>query len=219
MKITPEEAHANDTKLREQYGDVLCGIDEVGRGSWAGPLVVGAVVLPKDVVIPKLTDSKQISAQLRESLAEQIKEVALAWTVFQIEAPSIDRKGLTWANSMASYEAGKLVQKSIHVDLFVLDQMPECDLQPHIMMAKADSLSHVVAAASIIAKTYRDNLMNELGEQYPEYHLDAHKGYVSPLHKTAVRQHGRVRGLHRFSYKVDGINPDAGRSDLLRRKQ
>lgn len=219
MKTTPEEAHANDTKLREQYGDVLCGIDEVGRGSWAGPLVVGAVVLPKDIVIPKLTDSKQISAQLRESLAEQIKSVALAWTVFQIEAPSIDRKGLTWANATASCEAGKHIQKIMNVDLFVLDQMPECDLQPHVMMAKADSLSHVVAAASIVAKTYRDNLMKELGEQYPEYHLDEHKGYVSPLHKTAVRKHGRVRGLHRYSYKVDGIDPDAGRSDLLRRKQ
>lgn len=218
MKITPEEAYDNDTKLREQYGDILCGIDEVGRGSWAGPLVVGAVVLPKDVIIPRLTDSKQISAPLRESLAKQIKEIALAWAVFQIDAPSIDRKGLTWANATASYKAGAIIQKSIDVDLFVLDQMPECELQPHIMMAKADSLSHVVAAASIIAKTYRDNLMNELGEQYPNYHLDAHKGYVSPLHKSLVKKYGRVRGLHRFSYKVDGINPDAGRSDLLRRK-
>jgi len=219
MKVTPEEAHANDTKLRQQYGDILCGIDEVGRGSWAGPLVVGAVVLPKDVIIPKLTDSKQLSASLRESLAEEIKRVALAWTVYQIEAMSIDRKGLTWANSTASYEAGKIIQQSMNVDLFVLDQMPECGLTPNVMMAKADSLSHVVAAASCIAKTYRDNLMSELSDEHPEYHFDAHKGYVSPVHKIAVRQHGRIRGVHRYSYKVDGINPDAGRGDLLRRKQ
>lgn len=219
MRITPEEAHANDSKLRAQYGDVLCGIDEVGRGSWAGPLVVGAVVLPKDVIIPKLTDSKQLSASLREILAEQIKELALAWDVYEIDPMSIDKKGLTWANATASNQAGLAVQKRIAVDLFVLDQMPQCELEPHVMMSKADSLSHVVAAASIIAKTYRDNLMTELSKQYPDYQLDAHKGYISAEHKIAVKLNGRVRGLHRFSYKIDGLESQFDRSDLLRKRK
>jgi ribonuclease HII len=203
--------------LRKQYGDILCGIDEVGRGSWAGPLVVGAVVLPKDVLIPNLTDSKQLSASTRTKLAEQIKSVALAWAVYSVEPMLIDRKGLTWANATASYEAGQIILTKMKVDLFVIDQMPSCDLEPNVMMARADSLSHVTAAASVIAKAYRDNLMTELAVQYPDYHLESHKGYISQAHKTAVRKHGKVRGLHRFSYKVDGINPDAGRQDLIKK--
>ena len=218
MKTSPEEAFANDNKLREKYGDVLCGIDEVGRGSWAGPLVVGAVILPKDICIPKLTDSKLLSQQLRTELAEQIKAIAIAWEICQIEPNAIDRKGLTWANAHASYTAGIAVSEKNAVDLFVIDQMPACDLEPHIMMAKADSLSHVVAAASVIAKDYRDRLMQDLEEQYPEYHLGAHKGYISATHKDAVEKYGRVRGLHRFSYKVGGVNTDMGRTDLLKRK-
>jgi len=161
---------------------------------------------------------KTIERQLRAELSEQIKAVALAWEVYQVEPNSIDRKGLTWANAHASHTAGMAVKAKIDVDLFVIDQMPACELEPHIMMAKADSLSHVVAAASVIAKEYRDTLMKNLEEQYPEYHLGAHKGYISAVHKDAVKKYGRVRGLHRFSYKVDGINTDIGRTDLLKRK-
>lgn len=219
MKVTPQEAIDNDNKLRARYGDILCGVDEVGRGSWAGPLVVGAVAMPKGVFIPKLTDSKQIKSELRYELAERIKEHAIAWAVYEVEPRIIDRRGLTWANANASYEAAMAVKSKVgHIDLFVLDQMPDCNLQPSVMMSKADALSQAVAAASIIAKTYRDSLMCELDNEYPDYKFSMHKGYISPEHKEAVRLFGRVRGLHRFSYKVGSTDPDMGRTDLLARK-
>lgn len=96
--------------------------------------------------------------------------------------------------------------------------MPDCNLNPSVMMPKADALSQAVAAASIIAKTYRDELMSNLDNEYPEYHFSSHKGYVSAEHQEACRKLGRIRGLHRFSYKVGAVNPDAGRTDLLTRK-
>ncbi|MBS1722306.1 MAG: ribonuclease HII [Armatimonadetes bacterium] len=218
MRVPPETAWANDNVLREKYGELLCGVDEVGRGAWAGPLVVGAVVFARETFIPGLTDSKQVKAHLRPALAEEVKSKALAWAVYEVEPRLIDRKGLTWANAHASRMAAKAAAQNLEddVNLYVLDQMPDCGLEPHTMMSKADALSHVVAAASIVAKVYRDTLMQELDTVHPGYGLQDHVGYVTPVHRSAVKNLGRVRGLHRFSYKVDQYREE-DRSDLLRK--
>jgi ribonuclease HII len=207
-----------DDDLREKHGPVLCGSDEAGRGAWAGPLVAAAVVFTPEHYIEGLNDSKALKEATREELAELVKSNCAGWGVCEVEAASIDRKGLTWANAHAIAQAcvRACEMAGVEASLYVIDQGPENGLSPMHMVPKADSLSHVVAAASVIAKTHRDALMRELAVQHPGYGLEGHKGYVAPPHVLAVKKLGRVRGLHRFSYNVLGRPSDA-RTDLFRK--
>lgn len=209
--VAPQEAADADAKLAASYGGPVCGVDEAGRGSWAGPIVAAAVVLPVGLYIPKLTDSKVLSRETRDDLCKAIHEAALGIGVAQVSAEDIDRRGLTWANTHIFEQAAIECVEDMRrrnpgalPGVYYLDQIqgPTPDLQPYVMTPKADSRSHAVAAASIIAKTFRDDIMRRLALQHPEYSFDAHKGYINSTHIEAVQKHGRLQGIHRFSYNV-----------------
>lgn len=200
---------AYDDKLRNQYGPLLMGVDDSGRGAFAGPLAIGAVILPKDCDITGLNDSKKLNEESRLRLTEEIKNIAIAWSVCFIHAPEIDKKGVSWANTQATKKACIECFKKIKlptVDIFVADNTPYFPYKPAIVIPKGDGTSLSVAAASVLAKTIRDAYMIELAAKYPEYKFEESKGYINDIHKEAVKKYGIIKGIHRESYQVSGIN-------------
>jgi ribonuclease HII len=196
-----------DDKLREKYGPNIVGCDEVGRGSWALSLVAAAVCLPNNFVLPGLTDSKNLSEKNRNEFDRIIKANAISYSIVEIDAKTIDEKGITWANAEAMKRCCLNVKEELGtVNLFVLDQSPHTSLNPCLMLPKADSTSMSTAAASVLAKVYRDNLALEFHEKYPEYGFDKHKGYINKNHINNVNKYGMVEGAYRKSYKVKGYN-------------
>ena len=205
---------AYDEVLRREYGPLLCGVDECGRGAWASCLMAGAVVLAPDAVLPGLNDSKKLDKAERERLAELIKKTALAWAVCGVSAEDIDMFGLTAANRNAMLGAATAVRDALewNVNLYVIDQAPSFSLSPHKMLAKADSTSLCVAAASVVAKVERDALMAEMDTAYPGYNFATNKGYVRDGHVAAVNRLG-LYPIHRASYKVKGCTATSARQN------
>ena len=197
-----------DDALRIKYGPLVAGIDEVGRGSWAGPMVAGCVIFPKGIVFEGLNDSKKLTHDKRESLDILIREKCLAFGIGIASPEYIDSKGLTAANIIAMEDAARAAIAALpaphSVDVFVVDQAPYFSLKPQVMIPKGDATSQAVAAASIIAKVYRDNLMAELDATYPGYSFGEHKGYINDLHLAAVKKLG-LTDIHRKSYRVKGF--------------
>ena len=179
---------------------VVVGLDEVGRGSVAGPLAVGAVVLPEEPRIALLNDSKQLSPEQREEIAKQIKEVALAWTVQYIEPSYIVAHGMTASLIAAFRKAVKAIEdQGFAVDLILLDGNPLHFDKRERNIVKGDAKCASIAAASVVAKVERDTLMVELSSQYPEYGWDQCKGYASASHIEAIKERG-LTPLHRASF-------------------
>ncbi|MDD6785742.1 MAG: ribonuclease HII [Eggerthellales bacterium] len=179
---------------------VVVGLDEVGRGSVAGPLAVGAVVLPEEPRIALLNDSKQLSPEQREEIAKEIKEVALAWTVQYIEPSYIDAHGMTASLIAAFRKAVKAIEdQGFAVDLILLDGNPLHFDKRERNIVKGDAKCASIAAASVVAKVERDTLMVELSSQYPEYGWDQCKGYASASHIEAIKERG-LTPLHRVSF-------------------
>jgi ribonuclease HII len=174
------------------------GIDEAGRGSWAGPLVVASVILNKK--ISGLTDSKKLSKVAREKLAAKIYDNAVAIGVGLSESSQIDELGLTEAERIA-IEAS-LVDINEPYDEIIIDG--KYNFLPYNPKAravvKADGFVDSVSAASIIAKVVRDKIMEDHAQQYPEYGFDMHVGYGTALHKSSLEKHGTTE-IHRMSYK------------------
>lgn len=193
-----------DQKLRKQYGPCLVGIDEAGRGAGASVIVAAAVCLPPNTIIEGLNDSKQLTPEKRIELDKQIRNKALAFDIQEISAEQIDTKGIQWANKHVMLRAAHAVQDKLNreVDLYIVDESPCTRLDPMVKFPKADGKSLSVAAASVLAKVYRDALMDELAKIYPNYHLDISKGYLTPEHKEAIQKFGLIKGLHRFSYNI-----------------
>lgn len=174
------------------------GIDEVGRGCWAGPLVVGAVILKSP--FEGLKDSKQLTKKQREALSAKIYDKALAYGLGWVTATEIDELGLTAATALAMRRALELIQADydeIIIDGIVnfLSDNPKARAVP-----KADDTIAVVSAASIIAKVARDNYMTEAALRHPHYGFETHVGYGTALHQEKLRLHG-VCELHRRSFK------------------
>ncbi len=178
--------------------DTTVGIDEVGRGSWAGPLVVAAVVL--DRRIRGLKDSKLLTKQQRTVLAARIHERATAIGMGWIAAPDVDRLGLTKATQIAAAEA--LAQIDCAYDDVVIDGNYNYLAGNPFARAliKADATVPAVSAASIVAKVARDAYMSEVAKQYPLYKFEQHVGYGTRLHRELLALHGAC-ALHRLSYK------------------
>lgn len=199
-----------DHNLRKQYGPFLCGTDEAGRGAFAGPIVAAACILPEDAVLEGLNDSKQMTEKAREDLVEQIKKIALAYDIVAIDACLIDKYGIDACNvkAMSNSCAHTTAKNNDQVSLYIVDQSPGFELNPHIMMSKADATSLCVAAASVLAKTYRDNLMCKLALDHPGYYWEENKGYINEAHKEGIVKHG-ITYLHRKTYKVSGITKPA----------
>lgn len=178
---------------------VIVGIDEVGRGCWAGPLVAGAVILRKP--INGLKDSKKLSRNQREKLTVTINREALAVGLGWVSSLEIDAIGLTRATKLAMQRA--LDQINMNFDKIIIDG--NLNFFPNDPRAsaviKADASEPSVSAASIVAKVARDNWMiTEAVKQYPEYQFEKHVGYGTKLHKSMLEQYG-ISELHRKSYK------------------
>ncbi len=186
--------------LSERGGRVCVGLDEVGRGPLAGPLAVGAVVLPSEPLIEGLNDSKQVKPADRERIAAQIKEQALAWTVQYIEPAEIDACGMSASLRVAFSRALKEIERAgVIPDVVLLDGNP-LRLDPReINIIKGDGKSASIAAASLVAKVERDARMVELAKSYPEYDWESCKGYASAAHIAAIKQYG-LTPEHRVSF-------------------
>jgi ribonuclease HII len=185
--------------LSEGY-KFIAGVDEVGRGCLAGCVVAAAVILDLAKPIPEfLDDSKKLSAKRRESLDSQIKENALSYAIGQIEADEIDRINILEATKKAMRLAIERLDPS--ADFLLIDAVYlKGHLTPQKSIIKGDAISASIAAASIIAKNYRDNLMREMHEIYPEYGFAKHVGYGTKAHFEALREHGACE-IHRKSFR------------------
>ena len=177
---------------------VICGVDEAGRGPLAGPVCAAAVILPKDLQIPGLTDSKKLTDKKRRELFPLIQEQALAYGIGFATEQEIDEINILQATFLAMQRA--LEQLNIKPDLALIDGNREKDFGiPVKTVVKGDSLSANIAAASILAKVTRDNLMQEMAETYPQYGFEIHKGYGTKAHYAALREHGACP-IHRMSF-------------------
>lgn len=180
----------------------VAGLDEAGRGAWAGPVAAGAVMLPPDEAIAgrlaKVRDSKQMTALARAYWAEEIKSSALAWGVGLATNEEIDRLGIIAATRLAMMRAlGELATPAQHLLNDAL-RLPETAL-PQTPLIKGDARSLSIAAASVLAKTARDALMLQYDAQYPGYGFARHKGYGTASHQAALQTAGPCP-IHRFSF-------------------
>jgi len=178
---------------------VEAGCDEAGRGCLAGPVTAAAVILPPDLELPELNDSKQLSEKQRDRLRPIIEQHAVAWAVAMVSPAEIDRINILRASIRAMHLA--LGQLSITPQHIIVDGnkfSPYADI-PHTTVVKGDSKYMSIAAASILAKTHRDQLMMQLHNQYPQYGWNKNKGYPTPAHKLAIMEHG-ISEHHRRSY-------------------
>lgn len=182
---------------------MILGIDEVGRGPWAGPLVVGAVVLPQNVEeLEGLTDSKKLSTKKRGELDALIREKALGWGLGWVHADELDTIGLSAALRLATVRAVEAVETPYHEIIIdgTINFLKETAKGRYVTtMAKADYLIPAVSAASIIAKVARDSFMVQQDEIYPGYGFGSHVGYGTAKHRDALDSHG-VTPLHRKSF-------------------
>ena len=181
--------------LMEEGYEFIAGCDEVGRGPMAGPLVVAAVILPKEG-IEGLNDSKKLSAKKREELSKIIKEKAVDYAITYIDVLEVDELNVYQASKKAMMESVRKLKK---VDYVLSDAMPIEFEYPVKDIIKGDSKSASIAAASILAKVERDHYMDELGLKYPEYGFEKHKGYVTKYHLAAIEKHGII-SEHRKSF-------------------
>lgn len=177
---------------------LIAGVDEVGRGPLVGPVVAAAVILPKNYHLAGLTDSKKLSEKKRDLFFEIINKDAISVGVGIVDNKTIDEVNIYEATKIAMKQAiNNLKIKPEHI---LIDAMPlELDI-PTTSIIKGDALSLSIAAASVIAKVTRDNMMYELDKKYPEYKFAKHKGYPTKEHLEAIEKYG-VLDNYRFSYK------------------
>ena len=176
----------------------ICGVDEAGRGPLAGPVCAAAVILPRDLEIPGLTDSKKLTDKKRRELFPIIKEQAIAYGIGFASEQEIDEINILQATFLAMQRA--IDQLEGKADLALIDGNRQRDFGlPAVTVVKGDSLSASIAAASVLAKVTRDDLMLEMAEIYPEYGFEIHKGYGTKAHYEALRKHG-ASPIHRQSF-------------------
>lgn len=207
MRVDP------DTRFESEFWKSgllhVAGLDEAGRGALAGPVAVGAVILPDDSPLLSRTlagvrDSKQMTRLERESLAPCIRETALAWNVAFASSEEIDSLGIVHATRLAALRA--LQELSIAPQYLLTDfrlELPQLDIS-QTALVKGDRYCLSIAAASVLAKTARDAYMRELDIQYQGYGLEKHKGYGTRAHRLALKQLG-ISPIHRRSFQVKDL--------------
>ena len=177
---------------------IVCGVDEAGRGPLAGPVCAAAVILPKDLEIEGLNDSKKLSDKRRRALFEEITAQAVAYGIAFATEQEIDEINILQATFLAMRRA--MEQLSVRPDIALIDGNRETDFGlPVRTIVKGDSLSANIAAASILAKVTRDDFMLEQAKRYPEYGFDVHKGYGTRAHYAALREYGPCP-IHRRTF-------------------
>ncbi|MBP3419525.1 MAG: ribonuclease HII [Marinifilaceae bacterium] len=190
--------------MLEQFhtaGVIEAGCDEAGRGCLAGPVVAAAVILPPDFRNELLNDSKQLSEKRREELRQIIEHEAVAWGVAWCDNNEIDQINILNASIKAMHKA--LDKLSIQPEHIIVDgnRFKTYNSTPHQCIVKGDARFMSIAAASILAKTYRDRFMCEMHEKYPTYNWKKNKGYPTKDHRKAIEENGPCE-LHRLSYKL-----------------
>ena len=182
-------------------GIIESGCDEAGRGCLCGPVSCAAVILPPDFECPELNDSKQLSEKKRAALRPYIEEHALAWAVVMVEADEIDRINILQASITGMHRA--LDALSIRPEHILVDgnRFRKYNDIPHTTVVKGDATYMSIAAASILAKTHRDELMERLAEEYPEYGWAVNKGYPTKAHRAAIAQYGPTPH-HRLTFRL-----------------
>lgn len=189
--------------LRSHYNaDVTeAGLDEVGRGCLAGPVVAAAVILPNNYTHPILNDSKQLTRAQRETLRVDIERDALAWAIAEVSHTDIDRINILNASFLAMHQA--VAALAIRPDHLLVDgnRFVPYPLISHTCIVKGDAHFLSIAAASVLAKTYRDELMARLGEEFPGYGWAQNVGYPTPVHREAIRKFGPTK-YHRMSFRL-----------------
>lgn len=188
-----------EEKMHTRGIEYICGIDEAGRGPLAGPVVVAAVIMPKDSMIEGVNDSKKVSEKKREALYDKIIEEAIAWGVGIIDQKEIDRVNILNATKEGLTQAVSNLQQK--PDMIVVDALTGIDTLgiPYTSIIKGDAKCYSIAAASIIAKVTRDRIMRQWDEIYPQYGFEKHKGYGTKMHIEAIKEHG-ICPLHRLSF-------------------
>ena len=177
---------------------VICGVDEAGRGPLAGPVCAAAVILPENLELPGLTDSKKLTDKKRRELFPMIQEQAIAYGIGFATEQEIDEINILQATFLAMQRA--LDQLTVKPDLALVDGNRQKDFGvPVKTVVKGDSLSANIAAASILAKVTRDDLMVEMAQKYPQYGFEIHKGYGTKAHYAALRENG-ASPIHRMSF-------------------
>ena len=220
LKVKPPSL-ATERELWDQGLPTVVGIDEVGRGSWAGPLTIGAVVVPKDRRLYKLRDSKQLTEPEREAMFDRIVEWCDAWSVGHASHAECDRLGMSAAQKLAARRAIDSLGRS--VDAVILDG--NWDFVGHPVtrkLIKGDAKCLSIAAASILAKVTRDRMMRAQAEQFPGFEFENNKGYPCPKHRTALQGYGPTT-IHRRSWVfMDGLTwtgarrlPPGGQAQLF----
>ncbi|MBR7099879.1 MAG: ribonuclease HII [Clostridia bacterium] len=189
-----------ERELLAQGCRYIVGVDEVGRGPLAGPVVAAAVIMPLDEgnIIDGVDDSKKLSAKKREALAEEIKKRAVAYAICEIQAEEIDEINILQATRLCMKRA---VEKlPVASDMVLTDGNMTLDISlPQRSIVKGDSLSYSIGAASILAKVYRDNLMDEYAKIYPAYAFEKNKGYGTAAHIQGIKEAG-LCSIHRKTF-------------------
>jgi ribonuclease HII len=178
----------------------VAGVDEAGRGCLAGPVFAGAVILPPDLVLPDIDDSKKLQPAVRERLFDKICRRAIAWAVAMVEADEIDRINIHRASLRAMQLAVAQLKPGPEY-LLVDGRFPIPERLPQKPIVKGDQRSQTIAAASILAKVSRDRWIEEEGKKYPQFKFKDHKGYATAEHFDEIKKHG-LTPLHRKTFAV-----------------
>ncbi len=195
-----EEKLGYERALQASGVTYIAGVDEVGRGPLAGPVVCAAVIMPlgEEDIIVGVDDSKKLSAKKREQLAEEIKKKALAYTVIEVSEKEIDEINILEATKLGMKKA--LESLSIPPQAVLTDGNMTLNISfPQKSVIHGDALSYSIGAASIVAKVYRDSLMDEYAKQYPQYAFESNKGYGTAAHIQAIKEYG-LCPIHRRTF-------------------
>jgi ribonuclease HII len=205
MKEAGSKINNPGNSLKGNYSSFIyeCGCDEAGRGCLAGPVVAAAVILPSDFCCPMLNDSKQLTELQRDKLRPVIEKEALAWAVAEVSNTEIDEINILNASILSMHRA--MDKLSIRPGFIIVDGnkfKPYSDI-PYKTIVKGDSKYMAIAAASVLAKTHRDELMLKLHDEFPQYDWKKNKAYPTLKHRTAIRLNGTTH-YHRMSYNLLG---------------
>jgi ribonuclease HII len=198
MMKTPVCGWTLENAARRRGALRIAGLDEVGRGPLFGPVVAAAVILPRGCLLPGLNDSKKLSEKKRAELDIEIRANAVSWAIAEVDAETIDRINIRQASLLAMRRA--VEQLALSPDFLLIDGRDTIDWEcPQQAIIRGDGTSVSIAAASVLAKVYRDRLLVELDREYPGYGLAQHKGYPCPAHLAALDRLGPTP-LHRKSF-------------------
>ena len=187
-----------ERKLKEKGYKYICGVDEVGRGPLAGPVVCAAVIMPLDDIIEGVDDSKKVSQKKREKIAELIAQKAIACNICRVEPEIIDKINILEATKLCMKQAVEGLE--VTPDFVLTDGNMTLDIGiPQESIVKGDALSYSIGAASIAAKVYRDKIMDEYATVYPEYGFEKNKGYGTADHIKGIKEEG-LCAIHRRSF-------------------